>query len=46
MPENPNNQNYFSSFGNKIVAVTIGGFVCPVEPYTMDEDELREINDD
>jgi hypothetical protein len=46
MPQDSNNQNYYSSFSERIVASCIGGFVgTPIQPYQMDEDELREIND-
>lgn len=38
-------QKYFTSFNDAIVASTIGGFVSFVEPYSVDEDELREMND-
>lgn len=45
MPENYSNQ-YHEPMGNRIVAVCIGGFISPVQPYQLTEDELREMNDD
>lgn len=44
MPQD-SEQKYFTSFSDAIVASTIGGFVSFVEPYSIDEDELREMND-
>lgn len=45
MPQD-SNQKYYEPMGNRIVAVCIGGFISPVQPYELSEDELREMNDD
>lgn len=45
MPQD-SNQKYYEPMSNRIVAVCIGGFISPVQPYELSEDELREMNDD
>lgn len=45
MPQD-SEQKYFQPMSDKIVAVCVGGFVCPIAPYQLTEDELRELNDD
>ena len=44
MPEDYS-QKYFTSFNDAIVATCVGGFISFVNPYSVDEDEMREMND-